>query len=378
MNPPYWDWKLLGVIFAYTAFPALYLSYRMYLVGNGIPNTNGLAVDSQWQFVQVLAEIVQESLVLPIFYFVGSTLHRGEEALTARRAAGALRVIFLLVLPLSIALSVFADRFVEAIQTPAEIVKDTIVYLRIRAWSLVSLALSLGAVILMEALRLRGALVRLLVARLVLSLALDSYFFGDYPFSLLLGTEGVALSSLVVESGVFVLAMYELHRHFGGSLTRNLFRASRGDLVLFGRIGAWVAVDSAARNIAYLAVIVNLINAIGTDAIGAYYLCMFLFWTILLVPIKAIAETTNVLFANHAGDPKRVKQLLRLALILGTITLLGWAVVAGFAGRILAFFGNDAESVPLATTSFYWLLGPYALLALNTIADSLFLGLGRT
>ena len=378
LKNPYWDWKLLGVIFAYMAFPALYLSYRMYLIGNGIPDANGLAIDSQWQFVQVLYEIVQESLVLPIFYFVGSTLHRDKPELTARRAAGSLWVIFLLVLPLTIAFSFFAERFVEVIDTPGEIVRETIGYLRIRSWSLVTLALSLGAVIMMEALKLRGALVRLLGFRLALSLAADSYLFGGYSFSLPLGIEGVALSSLVVETGVFTLAIYELHRYFGPGFTRSLLRATRGDLAVFGRIGAWVAVDSAVRNVAYLAVIVNLTNAMGTESIGAYYLCMFLFWTILLVPIQAIAETSSVLFANHADSPGQLRNILRFALILGAVTLLGWTVVAVFVGRILAFFGNATGSIPLAITSFYWLLGPYALLALNTIADSLFLGLGRT
>ncbi|WP_157974436.1 MATE family efflux transporter [Lewinella sp. IMCC34183] len=373
-----WDWKLLATILAYQIFPSLYLSYRMYLVGNGIPGVNGLAIVSQWQFVQVLFEILQESLVLPIFYFVGSTLFSGNAMLTARRAAATLRLMALLVIPFALAIGLFADRFVEAIDTPVEILQETIRYLRLRALSLVGLALGLGAVIMLEALRARGALLRVLVVRLIASVLLDSYLFGDFEFSLALGSDGVALSSLLVETLAFSFALFELRRRLGADLFAGFLSPLRGDLAVFGRVGGWVAVDSAVRNVAYLAVVINLINAMGTGPIGGYYLCMFLFWTILLVPIKAIAETANVMFANHAAHPERLPGILRYSLLLGGMVLLGWAAVAAFAGPILRFFGNDPVSVSYATRCFYWLLGPYALLALNTIADSLFLGLGRT
>ena len=66
-----WDWKLFLLIFLYMALPQFYHSYSIYLIGNAIPDTNALATVAQWQFVDLLLEVVQETFVLAIFFFVG-------------------------------------------------------------------------------------------------------------------------------------------------------------------------------------------------------------------------------------------------------------------------------------------------------------------
>ena len=69
-----WDWGLLLLIFLYMALPQFYRSYSVYLIGNAIPDTNALATIAQWQFIELLLEIVQETFVLAIFFFVGKGL----------------------------------------------------------------------------------------------------------------------------------------------------------------------------------------------------------------------------------------------------------------------------------------------------------------
>ncbi|MFC2060321.1 hypothetical protein ACFLTZ_04425 [Chloroflexota bacterium] len=64
-----WDWALFGLIFLYMALPRFYRSYSVYLIGNAIPDTNALAIVAQWQFIELLLEIVQETFVLAIFFF---------------------------------------------------------------------------------------------------------------------------------------------------------------------------------------------------------------------------------------------------------------------------------------------------------------------
>ena len=83
-NSP-WDWYLFFSIFLYQVIPSFYNSYSVYLIGNAIPNENGLAIVSQWQFIQVIIEIFQEALVFPIFFFVGSTLKSTNKQLITDR-----------------------------------------------------------------------------------------------------------------------------------------------------------------------------------------------------------------------------------------------------------------------------------------------------
>src|SRR4030043_2415656 len=73
-----WDWALFGLIFLYMALPRFYRSYSVYLIGNAIPDTNALATVAQWQFVELLLEIVQETFVLAIFFFIGRGIQSTE------------------------------------------------------------------------------------------------------------------------------------------------------------------------------------------------------------------------------------------------------------------------------------------------------------
>ena len=45
------------------ALPRFYRSYSVYLIGNAIPDTNALATVAQWQFIEFLLEVVQETFM---------------------------------------------------------------------------------------------------------------------------------------------------------------------------------------------------------------------------------------------------------------------------------------------------------------------------
>src|SRR3989337_3650766 len=73
-----WDWGLFLLIFLYMALPRFYRSYSVYLIGNAIPDTNALATVAQWQFIELLLEVVQETFVLAIFFFIGKGIQSQE------------------------------------------------------------------------------------------------------------------------------------------------------------------------------------------------------------------------------------------------------------------------------------------------------------
>ena len=89
-----WDWRLFLFILLFLGLPNVYQLYRVYLVGNELPGTGGLAIVSQWQFVGLVVEIFQEATVLAIFYFLGSQI-RSTTAVQLDRAKSVLTFIFL-------------------------------------------------------------------------------------------------------------------------------------------------------------------------------------------------------------------------------------------------------------------------------------------
>ena len=61
-----------------------------------------------------------------------------------------------------------------------------------------------------------------------------------------------------------------------------------------------MGLDSLVRNAAYFFLIIRLLNLLGENAIGGYYLAMHIFWSFLLVPILALSESLKVLVAKPA------------------------------------------------------------------------------
>ena len=173
-------------------------------------------------------------------------------------------------------------------------------------------------------LRKKGFLLKLLALKLVLSLIFDSWFFGGYGFSLSLGVMGVALSSLITELIILMVAGYYLHRLFQMPLKKYFSLPSLADYHLFRKVSQWVVLESLIRNTAYFFITLQLINALGPKQIGGYYLAMHLFWSFALLPVNALAETMKALIANTAMATEAIRKVMRTGLGLGAALLLLW------------------------------------------------------
>lgn len=58
--------------------PSIYKTFRIYFLGD-LPTDFGYNVASQIAWLNVLFEVVQEALILPLFYLIGGAVHRKEE-----------------------------------------------------------------------------------------------------------------------------------------------------------------------------------------------------------------------------------------------------------------------------------------------------------
>src|SRR3990172_11496197 len=114
-----WDWALYGLILLYMALPQVYRSYSVYLIGNAIPDTSALATVAQWGFIELMIEVVQETFVLGIFFFVGRKILLGGHPGYPMRTA--LSIIFWVSLAFAFSLFVAAHLFVDVIGTPESI-----------------------------------------------------------------------------------------------------------------------------------------------------------------------------------------------------------------------------------------------------------------
>ena len=184
------------------AMPQFYRSYSVYLIGNAIPDTNVLATVAQWQFMELLLEVVQETFVLAIFFFVGRSLASGEGPGYLIRTAYTIILIFSTML--AVALFAFSDSFVEIIGTPPAIQEATSSFLRIKSASIPIVLLGAASVIMVETINRKKLILATAFLNVGYRFVLDSLFYGGYSFSLEFGILGVAWSDTLAALAVLV------------------------------------------------------------------------------------------------------------------------------------------------------------------------------
>jgi len=371
-----WDWGLSLLIFLYMALPRFYLSYSVYLIGNAIPDINALATVAQWQFIELLLEVIQETFILAIFFLVGRGLQSKEgPGSPIRTSLSSILVFSIFVAGILFALS---DNFVDIIGTPEAIRETTSTFLKIKTAGVPIILLSMASIIVVETINRKRILLTLAILQVVYRFILDSLFYGGYPFSLNLGVLGVGWSDLAASLLLLVTALFMIRKTLFEKVKSIKSFFAFKDLKVYLRVGGWSGLDSLIRNFAYFFMIVRLLNLLGQDTIGGYYLAMHIFWSFLLVPILALSESAKVLIANHSGDISRVRILWYSSLVIGGIIVILWLIFLPFWGTVAGFLNSNTEVVNFSNKAMGLLVIPYILLALNLVTDSIFYGVGKT
>lgn len=371
-----WDWGLFALIFLYMALPRFYRSYSVYLIGNAIPDTNALATVAQWQFIELLLEVVQETFVLAIFFFVGRGMQRTEGPGPPIRTVLTSILIFSSIL--AAILFLLSDNFVAIIGTPESIQGITSQFLKIKTATIPLFLLSMASVIIVETVNRKRFILALAILQVIYQFILDSLFYGGYPFSLNIGVLGVAYSDATASLCLFITTLILLRSILFDKVKRLVSFFTLRDWKIYIRVGSWSGLDSLVRNVAYFFMIIRLLNLLGKNSIGGYYLAMHIIWSFLLVPILALSESTKVLIANHSADIYRVRQIWYSALVIGGIIILLWLIFLPFWGNFAGFLNSNNDIVYFSEKAMVILIVPYILLALNLVTDSIFYGVGKT
>lgn len=371
-----WDWRLFLLIFLYMALPQFYRSYSVYLIGNAIPDTNALATVAQWQFVDLLLEVVQETFVLAIFFFVGKGLQSKEGPGPQIRTS--INSILLFSVVLAGILFILSPSFVAIIGTPAALQETTSLFLKIKISAIPIFLLSAASVIIVETVNRKKMLLILAISQVFYRFILDSLFYGGYAFSLNLGVLGVAWSDALSSLALLVTAMILVRPFTRGHLNNWKSLTSFSDWRSYLKVGSWSGLDSLVRNVAYFFLIIRLLNLLGENEIGGYYLAMHIFWSFMLVPIMAISESSRVLIANNSANIVKVRTLWHSSLVISGIVILLWLIFLPFWNAFAGMLNSNAQIVSFSITAKSLLIIPYILFALNTVTDSIFYGVGKT
>ena len=372
-----WDWRLFTFIFLFLALPGVYQLYRVHLIGNAIPDPGALAIVAQWQFVNLVIEVFQEATVLAIYFFVGSRI-ASSAVVQLDRLKSVLVFIFVVSTVFTVAAFAFRGNFVEIVATPQAIQAETRDFLGVTVLGTPFVLLFAAAMVILQALNKRALILGMAFLNVLVRFAFDSLFFGGYAFSLGTGVIGVAWSSILASILLFAVAMYALLTTMGVSASALLAKPTFQDIRTYVGVGAGSGLDSLVRNVAYFVMIIRIVNSIGTEEIGGYYLSIQIFWSFMLVPVLAFADSAKALFANNSAKIERVRQLWHTSLIVVAMMMVVWLLFVPFWEMAARALNPDEATVAYATTAFAVLFVPYVLFSFNTVTDSLFYGLGKT
>ena len=354
-------WKLFLALLLMGFCPAIYTTVRTYILGT-LPNEWSYSIAGQLSWVNLIYEILNEALILPLFFFIGSVVNDRKEF--SNRIRSGLLITLVLYSVLSIFVSLFAEPLLNAMATSSEIIRESSVYIRIESIANVFSILFNFVCVAIVAQGKESNVYALTGTKLFLCLVSDFIFVRQF------GVNGIGISNIVVNLVLLFVSLIILNKHGCNifSKERISFSWTKG-LVKKGGLSG---IESFVRNIAYMLMVSRMVNMVGEQ--GTYWVANNFIWGWLLLPINQLAELIK---QETSTDENAVRDnSTAYFFITGLICLLWLALIPTykpFMGHILNYSDVDKlyELVIL-------LLGFYILYALQNVCDSTFYGCGRT
>ena len=361
------DYKLFISLIILGLGPTVYTTVRIFFIGQ-IPSEYAFSVAGQLSWVNLIYEILNEAIILPLFYFLGAVV--SDKAELVNRIKTGLIITFGVFLLLAVIIIVFAETFLRIMATDITILAESAAYIRLESMANVfSMSLSFVLVALVTIGKAKYVYI-VTMLKVILGLIADLFLVSSLSFSIQLGVNGIAISNIIVNVLLLIVIQFFLKRE-----SINLFSKDRCDFSWvknFVKIGGLSGVESLIRNLAYMLMVVRMVNVVNEQ--GTYWIVNNFIWGWLLLPITQLAELIK---RDCAADNNAIKdKTVGYLCITATICLL-WCVSIPLWGPFMSVvlrYDNVDKLIDLTLL----LLGFYVLYAFQNIFDATFYGIGKT
>ena len=361
------NWKLFGALLVMGLCPTIYTTVRVFILGQ-LPGEWSFSIAGQLSWVNLLYEVLDEAIILPLYFFMGKVVFDKVEY--TNRIKTGLIISFCVYVVCSALIFVFATPLLSAMATSKEIIAESAVYIRIESIANVFALLSSFMVVCLVTLGKSKYVITLTVLKLVLSIIFDVFFVSTLSISANLGVNGIGYSNIVVNIILFVASAVLLTKE-----GCPIFAKGKLSFVWvkdFVKIGGISGLESFVRNVAYMLMISRMVNMVNEQ--GTYWVANNFIWGWLLLPINQLGELIK---QETATDEKAVKNNTLGYFAVTAIICFVWFVTIpiwkGFMTNVLQF--SDVDKL---FNLVMVLLGFYVLYAFQNIFDCEFYGLGKT
>lgn len=361
------NYKLFAALLILGLAPTIYTTLRVFFLGQ-LPGEWCFSIAGQLSWVNLLYEIANEAILLPLFYFVGKVKNDKNE-FSNRVRTGMMLSLGIYGL-LAAAILAFAEPMLKLMATDTSIITASASYIRIESIANIFSILTQFALVALVTVNKSKYLYALTGARLVLCLTCDTFLVSALPVSFNLGVNGIGYSNIIVNLLMLAVSLALLANE-----EIKVFAKGKPDFAWvkkFVRIGGISGLESVVRNLAYMAMIARMVNVVGEQ--GTYWVANNFIWGWLLLPVLQLGELIK---QEVAADKETIKRnSLGYFGITAMISLLWFVSIPLWKPFMLYVLGlSDVDKI---FDLMLLLVGFYVLYAFQNVFDSTFYGLGKT
>lgn len=362
------NYRLWFAILATMLLPTVYQTVRIFFLGD-MPSDSGINIASQLQWVNLFYEVVQEALILPLFFLLGKSLGDGKEfSIKVRTGLTATAVVYAAV---SVIIISCARPLVLFMAQDGTLIDATVTYIRLETVAALFSTLWRFMMTVLVTLKKDRYLYVVLGVQMGLSVLLDTFLVSNLSVSAKLGVNGIAITNITVNALILICAVFLLQRE-----NIRLFSKEKWNfawLKEWFKVGKFSGLESLLRNLAFLFMVVRMVNIVAEQ--GNYWLANNFIWQWLLLPGLALAD----LVKKEIGESKdNIRAKTFGYLVLVSMFAIAWLVSIPMWKPFLKYVMNVAEyetvfKITLIETGFY-----ITFLFNSCIFDSTFYGVGKT
>ena len=347
--------------------PTIYSTLRVFFVGQ-LPNEWSFSIAGQLSWVSLLYEILNEAIILPLFFFIGKYKDNKDELSNSIQTG--MLISFGLYFVLSTLIIFLAEPMHSLMAADKNIIEASANYIRIESVANIFSIMCQFSLVTLLTLNKDMHIYVLTVLRLILCVLSDTILVSSLPASLNLGVNGIAISNILVNAIILFESLYLLSKEDVLILKkRKLNFAWIKDFLKIGGISGF---ESFVRNLAYMVMISRMVNIVSEQ--GTYWVANNFIWGWLLMPILQLGELIKQETATDKNNiSKNTLGYFGLTTIISFLWFVAIPLWKPFMSNILAFKEVDKLfELVLA------LVGFYVFFAFQNIFDSTFYGLGKT
>ena len=345
--------------------PAVYTAVRTNLLGQ-LPGDYAYSIAGQLSWINLLYEVVNEAVILPLFFFLAVKDRKEFE----NRLRTGLIISAAIYTMFAIIVSLFALPLLKSMAVSADILTESAIYIRIESIALIFGIMCDFAMVALVTVGRQKDIYIMAITKCALSIMFDIFFVSSLPMSLKLGVNGVGFSNILLNALMFAAAIYMLNKDGYHIFTKQ--RMSFSWVKGFVKTGGISGLESFVRNIAYMLMVSRMVNIVGEQ--GTYWVANNFIWGWLLLPILQLGELIK---REVAEDRENIKRNTRGYFVITATVCLIWVAAIPlyrpFVSDMLGF--ADADKL-LGLVML--LLIPYMFFAFQNVFDATFYGAGRT